>query len=109
MRLNQRTVQKLRAGHTVWRCLIWFSGFYPVVSIQEMHLIGVQTQEPVRGRMLRRTAIACGPRGYYLSDIAYADAFTTRRGALKFKREVESGNPAHDERVSQRRRDLREM
>lgn len=102
MRLNQRNVLKLKAGNTVWRCLIWFPDEKPVVSISEIHLVGVVR----RSGASRCTCMSVLYDGelyskMYLSDIASAAAFTTRRGALKYQREVSEG--LHSETVAWRR------
>jgi hypothetical protein len=98
MMLNQRTVLKLRAGHTVWRCLIWCSGPPPFVDIEEIRLVGVQRKSRFTkgGRLLLRMRDD-NDQSWYLSDIARAEAFTTRLGALNYRKEVLEGK--HDARV----------
>jgi hypothetical protein len=114
MMLNQRTVLKLRAGHTVWRCLIWFKHDRleaPYVDIEEVHLVGVQKRFSPEYKTPQRGLRQYRQEGYkhyrFMSDIAHTESFTTRRGALRFRKEVLNGQ--HEKRVADRYETLKGM
>lgn len=112
MRINFNNAKKLRSGHTVWRCM---AGTFGVVHVHEFLLAGrkvhranramVETADgrikftgkvhDISTKIVKKREDRLG-NGNYLNDIhghgsKCIAAFTTRREAMRWKREVEAG------------------
>lgn len=105
-RITNAKAQKLRAGHTYWRCQIQRDG---MVCISEEFLSGSKFTKvsrslssldaPVNKRKVLSTSLYVGNKreafsGNYLSSVnpgSSINTFTTRRAAQRWKWEVEAG------------------
>jgi hypothetical protein len=107
-RITNAKAQKLRSGHTYWRCQIQPDGS---VNVYEGFLKGSKfisvmrsmfpENVPEKKRKVLGVSVKIGPkdpakwsRGYYLSSVnpgSSINSFTTRRAAQRWKREVEAG------------------
>lgn len=114
-RITNAKAQKLRSGHTYWRCQIQEDG---TVSISEAFLKGSKfttvsrsmfpEDAPKNKRKVLYTSLVIGPvdpkqwtRRSYLSSVnpgSSINTFSTRRAAQRWKREVEAG--LHPEAVA---------
>lgn len=106
--ITNAKAQKLRSGHTYWRCQVQRDG---TVYISEEFLKGSRLtvamrstfpeDVPERKRKVLYTSVKIGPkaknlwtRGKYLSDVNHGSSintFTTRRAAQRWATEVEAG------------------
>lgn len=107
-RITNAKAQKLRSGHTYWRCQIQQDG---TVNVHEEFLKGSKfisvmrsmfpEDVPEKKRKVLDVSVKIGPkdpakwsRGYFLSSVnpgSSINSFATRRAAQRWKREVEAG------------------
>lgn len=98
--MTPKTYNKLRAGNSAWRCLIWFRHGTPYVDIEHVILSGTKVLHYFSGeygRRYRRGSLRVGPR--FLSDVGHC-SFDTYRKAKKYQAEVAAG--LHKETVELR-------
>jgi hypothetical protein len=98
MHITHKNCNKLRAGQTVWRSLIWFDlNNKPVVRTTEILLQGPKT---IHFFGPGHTPLKVGK--YFLNDIAFGSyATTSRRASKRFEKEVKEG--LHKDLVQERR------
>ncbi len=114
MRLNPKSAEKLKAGNTVWRCLIWFNkDNTPRVEIEIVRLIGVKHRyQFMKGgathfRMKQEYKDGTPSSLRFLSDIGRAHCYDSYRQAKRFEREVYEGR--YQKEVEARRQFLKDF
>jgi len=101
--MTAKAYNKLCAGNSAWRCLIWFRHGMPYVNVQHVILSGTKTLHHFK------SDYGCGHRGslrvgqQFLSDVGHC-SFDTYRKAKRYQAEVAAG--LHDRDVAQRYYDL---